>query len=47
MSNVVELPGAGLGRMVTINSEFNGTTLELVTLTLYYMQSPLIILTAK
>ena len=42
VSNVVELPGAGLGRMITINSEFNGTTLELVTLTLYYMQSPLI-----
>ena len=47
VSNVVELPGAGLGRMITINSEFNGTTLELVTLTLYYMQSPLIRLTAK
>ena len=24
VSNVVELPGAGLGRMITINSELNG-----------------------
>ena len=26
VSNVVELPGAGLGRMIIINSELNGAT---------------------
>ena len=26
VSNVVELPGAGLGRVITINSELNGAS---------------------